>query len=157
MDSEVKIMLDRADNEILAAKALKRLSEEQKVQQELNIPDKTTFYSSVISHSYYSIFYAARAYLLFKKIKLSSEQGIHQQVYFKFRNIILEEPAGKEILELYEGIKTKAEMLLGIFSDEKRKRKAFTYETIAQANKSPAEESITNASIFLSHILLFIK
>jgi uncharacterized protein (UPF0332 family) len=157
MDSEVKIMLDRADNEILAAKALKRLSEEEKYQQELNIPDKTTFYSSVISHSYYSIFYAARAYLIFKKVKLSSEQGIHQQVYFKFRKIIVEEPAGKEILELYEGVRTKAEVLLGIFNDEKRKRKAFTYETISQANKSPAEESITNASTFFLHIQSFIK
>lgn len=157
MDSEVKIMLDRADNEIIAAKALKKLSEDEKAQQELSVPNKTTFYSSVISHSYYSIFYAARAYLISKGIKLSSEQGVHQQVYFQFKRIIIEEPSGKEMLELYEGIKTKAEVLLDIFSDEKRKRKMFTYETISQANRSPAEESIKNASTFFSHILEFVK
>lgn len=157
MDSEVKIMIDRADNELIAAKALKKLSEDAKAQQELNVPNKTTFYSSVISHSYYSIFYAARAYLISKKIKLSSEQGVHQQVYFQFKKAIVEEPAGKDMLELYEEIKTKAEVLLDILTDEKMKRKRFTYETISQANKSPAEESIKNASTFFSHILGFIK
>ena len=58
MDSEVRLLLDRADNELLAAMSLKKISEQDALNNNLSIPTPTTFYSSVISHSYYAIFYA---------------------------------------------------------------------------------------------------
>lgn len=61
MDSMVEIFLDRANNELLAAESLKKLSDEEKAKEDFHISGKTTFYSSVISHSYYAIFYAAKA------------------------------------------------------------------------------------------------
>jgi len=45
---------------------------------------------------------------------------------------------------------------LGIFKEEKWKRGHYTYKTIPQANKGPAEESIENAKTFLSNIIMLI-
>ena len=67
MDSMAEIYLERAGNELLAAESLKKLSEDEKAREEFSLPQSTTFYSSVISHSYYAIFYSAKAILL-KKI-----------------------------------------------------------------------------------------
>jgi len=58
MDSMVRIFLDRANNEIFAAESLKKLNEGERQKIDFNLPENVTFYSSVISHSYYSIFYA---------------------------------------------------------------------------------------------------
>ncbi len=46
---------------------------------------------------------------------------------------------------------------LQIFKDEKWKRGHFTYQTIPQANKEPAEQSINNAVTFLKNIKLIIE
>ena len=89
MDSKVRLLMDRAENEILAAQALKRLSEENSLKSEFNFPISTSFYSNVISHSYYAIFYIAKAYLLAKNVPLLSTQGQYQQVYFEFKKMFL--------------------------------------------------------------------
>jgi len=41
--------------------------------------------------------------------------------------------------------------------DEREKRTTFTYKTLPQANKEPAEKSIENAKFFISHIKSFLK
>ena len=66
MDLMIRIYLERAENEILASKSLKRLSEDEEAKKEFSIPPDTTFYSSVISHAFYAIFYATKALLLAK-------------------------------------------------------------------------------------------
>ncbi len=148
MDSEVKLLLDRADNELLAAKSLKKISEEDDLKNNLSIPTQTTFYSSVISHSYYSIFYCARATLLSVGIKISAP-FIHNKAYEQFKKEFVD--SGKldsHILEAYEKVLIKAEDLLQIMKDEKTKRGRFTYKTFPQANKDPAEDSIPLLSLF---------
>ena len=55
-------------------------TEDITVKTSLNVPDDMTFYSSVISHSYYSIFYAAKALLLTKKIITNSPE-IHKKTF----------------------------------------------------------------------------
>ncbi|MDD5651108.1 MAG: hypothetical protein PHF86_11945 [Candidatus Nanoarchaeia archaeon] len=152
MDSEVRLLLDRADNELITAKALKRISEEIDLKNNLSIPERTTFYSAVISHAYYSIFYSAKAALLSKGIKISAP-FIHNKAYDKFKKTFVD--SGKldiHILEVYETALVRAEDLLQIMKDEKIKRGKFTYKTLPQANKDPAEESINNATLFVSHI-----
>lgn len=151
MDSEVSMLLDRAENELVIALALDKLSEKEDLASPLDIPRGTTFYSSVISHCYYAIFNSAKAYLVSKKVKLE-KQGQHQQVYFAFRRMVKEGIIEKELLKIYEDLKVKAESLLEILNSEREKRKTFTYETVAQANKKPAEDSIKNAKEFISHI-----
>ena len=157
MDSEVKLLLDRADNELLTAKALKKISEEDALKNNLSVPTKTTFYSSVISHSYYSIFYSAMAALLSVGTKVSAP-FIHNKAYDEFKKAFVD--SGKldnHILEAYEKMLIRAEDLLQIMKDEKSKRGKFTYKTFPQANKNPAEDSINNATLFISHIKNMLK
>src|SRR3989344_4754466 len=157
MDSEVKLLLERADNTIIVAKALNKLSEGGEEAVSLKIPEGTTFYSLVISQSYYAIFYSAKAYLSFKGINLGSKQGQHQLVYFKFKDLVKKKIIDEELLKIYEEVKIKAEDLLEILSEERDKRKKFTYEIHSQANKEPAEQSLNNYQFFISHIKKFIE
>ncbi len=152
MDLKVSLLIDRGENEILAAQVLKKLSEEDSLKIEFDLPISTSFYSSVISHAYYSIFYCAKAYLIHKNISLLLKQGQHQQVYFEFRKLVNKGIIETELLNIYEDVKGKAEVLLDILKTEKDKRTNFSYETIPQANKQPAEDSLNNAIFFISHI-----
>ena len=152
MDSEVRLLLDRADNELITAKSLKKISEEETLKNSLLIPSSITFYSSVISHSYYSIFYAAKAALLNEEIKITAP-FIHNKMYEQFKKEFVDNgKLDKYILEAYKRVLIRAEELLQIMKNEKNKRGKFTYKTFPQANKSPAEESINNATLFVLHI-----
>jgi uncharacterized protein (UPF0332 family) len=149
MDSKIKIYLTRAEDEIRLAKTMFNLSDKPNIKKILGANPDDSFYSSVISHAYYSIFYCTKAYLLFKDYKFS-EQGQHQAVYFGFKKLVLQGIVDKELLELYEKVLIKASALLEIFKEERFKRTNFTYQTIPQANIGPAKESIENAIKFVS-------
>ncbi len=152
MDSEVKLLLERAENELDLAKVIFILTENKNLQSEIFHLDKTqTFYSSVISHSYYCIFYSAKAYLLMKGIKTDAPE-VHKKTFEAFKKFVNKGIVSKELLKLYEEVLIKAETLLGIFKSEKRKRGEFTYQRIAQANKEPANQSLENAKTFFSNI-----
>ena len=60
MDSEVKIYLTRSENELRLANALFKISQDDRLKDEVEVYIGDTFYSAVISHAYYSIFYMAR-------------------------------------------------------------------------------------------------
>jgi len=152
MDSQVEIFIKRANNELLVAEALRKLSEEIKYKGEFSIPQNETFYSSVISHSYYAIFYAAKAILLTKNIKTTSP-NIHRTTYDLFEKTFVKTGVlDKKLLQIYTDIVVKAGDLLEIFKDEKWKRGNFTYQVIAQANKTPADDSLKNAKSFVANI-----
>ena len=151
MDSEVELSIKRMENELIAARALFFLSELAEAKTLLKVPSRETFYSSAIGHAYYAIFYGAKAYLIKKGMKFS-EQGQHQAVYYAFRKFVRQGKIAAELLELYEEVKVKADMLLEILEKEEENRTKFTYKTLAQANKAPADESIKNAEIFLNEI-----
>ena len=51
----------------------------------------------------------------------------------------------------------RADELLEIFKNEKWKRGNFTYNTIPQVNKEPAEDSLKNAKLFISNIIKVIE
>ncbi len=157
MDSKVRLLMDRAENEILVAQALKKLSEEVSLKKEFDFSPSASFYSNVIGHSYYAIFYCAKAYLIANNIHLKEMQGQHQQVYFEFRKLVEKGLIDIELLRIYDDIKVKAEYLLEILKTERDKRTSFTYETLPQANKQPAEDSLNNALFFISHIKKFLS
>ena len=157
MGSMVEIFLERANNEILAAESLKRLSEETRSKEEFRLPQKITFYSSVISHSYYAIFYAAKAILLTKNIKTSAPE-VHKKTFNEFRkNLVDTGILDVMLLQIYKKLVIRADELLQIFKGEKWKRGNFTYKTIPQANKEPAEDSLKNAKFFVSNITKVIE
>lgn len=155
MDLKDNLLLERAEHEISTAELLLKLSEDSELRILLNIPSGVTFYSAVISHSYYSIFYSAKLYLISKGITIP-EQGQHNAVYQGFKKMVKIGELDKSLLEIYDNAKVKAEVLLAILDDEGEKRTQYTYKTIPQANKEPAEKSIENAKFFVSHIRKFI-
>ncbi len=154
MDSKdkIKIFLERAGNDLLIAKSLKKLSEDEEAKNNFIIPKETTFYSAVISHSYYAIFYAAKAILLMKNIETSSPE-VHKKTFEEFeKNFVKTGELDLNLLEIYKKMIVRADELLGIFKNEKWKRGNFTYNTLPQANKEPAEDSIKNSTHFIANI-----
>ena len=151
MDIRVKGYLDRAENEIVLAKANFELSTKQKIKSVLNIPLNKTFFNNVISESYYAIFYSAKAFLLSVNIKTETPEE-HKKTYNEFKKIIESKKLNKQLAEIYEEESNKAETLLKIFFNERKNRGRFTYNLNANANMPFAEQSIKNARFFASTI-----
>jgi len=157
MVSMTDLLLSRAENELVTATKLKEMSENSEIQKFMEIPPNMTFYSSVISHSYYAIFYAAKAILYKEGIK-TDKPNVHQKTLHAFNKFLVKTgKLDKALLEIYEDIVIKAEALLDIFSKEKGKRGEFTYETLPQANEEPAKTSLDNAKLFVSNIKKVIE
>ena len=152
MDSDTKLYLERAGNELRLAEIIMQMSINKDLQTKIPTIDKPdTYFSSVISHAYYSIFYTAKAYLIMKGIITKAPEE-HKKTYDEFRRLVSQGIIDKELLVLYERVLVKAEELLGIFKVEKKKRGEFTYQRMPQANLEPAKESLENAKTFLKHI-----
>jgi len=156
MDLGDETLIERAEHEIVLSELLNKLSGNIPEREALNVSVGITFYSAVISHAYYSIFYSAKYYLRSKNIVIP-EQGQHNFVYRKFKKLAKTGELDKELLEIYEDAKVKAETLLLILEDEEKKRTEYTYKTYPQANKAPAEKSIENAKFFVAHIRKFVE
>ena len=152
MDLNYKLYLERADNELKLAEIIFNLSENKELQLNIfKISDPETYFSSVISHSYYCIFYCAKAYLAKKGIKTYPPEE-HKKTYEEFANFVKKGVLDKELLVIYENELIKAESLLEIFKIEKKKRGEFTYKKLPQANKQPASESLENSRKFFKYI-----
>ncbi len=109
-------------SEINAAKILLAVSDNDENKKEFNIEKEATFYSSVISHSYYSIFYSAKALLLTKNIKTSSPE-VHKKTFEHFKKTFVDTGIlDVKLLIIYNKMILKADQLLQIFKDEKWKR-----------------------------------
>jgi len=151
MDFEHKIYLLRAENELNLSLIIMKLSEDSKLQISVFSMKEDTYYSAVISHAYYSIFYAAKAYLLFKGIKTSAPEE-HKKTFDEFSKFVNAGVIDVELLNIYKNLLIKADTLLHIFEFEKGKRGRFTYKRIPQANHEPAQESISNAKLFFNNL-----
>lgn len=153
MNDEAELYLQRAENELVAAQMLFDISGNPLLQKEqFKLEKEFTFYSSVISHSYYCIFYAAKSSLIKIGIKTEAPE-VHKKTLEAFEKYLVK--TGKldvELLKIYQKIVVRAEELLGIFSKEKWKRGRFTYQKLPQANREPAKESFDNASFFFKNI-----
>jgi uncharacterized protein (UPF0332 family) len=152
MDSKVKLYLERAENELRISLILYKLSQNKEEKLKLGAIEDDTFYSSVISHAYYSIFYSAKAILLTKEIKTESPE-VHKKTLDEFKKFFIDSGIlDLELLKIYSKMVKRADELLFLFKEEKRKRGHFVYKTIPQANIEPAKESIENAKKFLTSI-----
>ena len=152
MDSMVRLYIHRAENEIVVAEKVKEMSDHDDIREFMQIPRDMTFYSAVISHSYYSIFYTAKAILLTKGIKTDSPE-VHKKTLDAFKEHFVDTGIlDVKLLEIYKKMVVRADELLQIFKEERKKRGDFTYKTLSQANQEPAEDSIKNAKTFVSNI-----
>jgi len=152
MDLNYSLYLERANNEIKFADIALFVSNNKNVQTNvMKIEEPETYYSAVISHAYYCIFYSAKAYLAKKGIKTEAPEE-HKKTYEEFKRLVFQGIVDKELLKIYDDIIIKADTLLGIFKAEKKKRGEFTYQKLSQANLEPANKSLENAKTFLKHI-----
>src|SRR3989344_8377294 len=148
MDSDAKLYLQRAQNELKLAEIVMQISINKDIQTKIPEIDKPdTYFSSVITHGYYSIFYTTKAYLIMKGIITKAPEE-HKKTYEEFKKLVSQGIVDEELLNLYEEVLVKAEELLVIFKVEKKKRGEFTFQRLAQANKEPAKESLENAKTF---------
>ena len=158
MSDESELYLQRAENELVAAQMLFDISSNPNIQKEqFKLEKDFTFYSTVISHSYYCIFYSAKAILIKEKIKTEAPE-IHKKTLEAFETYLVK--TGKldvELLKIYKKMIVRAEELLEIFSREKGKRGEFTYKKLPQANKEPAKDSLDNASLFFKNINKIVR
>lgn len=151
MDSSYKLYLERSHNELNLSVIIKKISDDQKMQVEIFGVKGDTYYSAVISHAYYSVFYAAKTYLLSKGVKTQAPEE-HRKTFDEFSKRVHSGELDMELLKIYNDMLIKADTLLHIFELEKGKRGKFTYKRIPQANQEPAQESISNAKVFFNSI-----
>jgi len=151
MDSEYKIYLSRAQNEFNLSMMIQKISDDERLQVEIFGMKADTYYSATIAHAYYSIFYAAKAYLLLKGIKTQAPEE-HKKTYEAFSKLVRNGVVDVELLRIYRNMLIKADTLLHIFKWEKGKRGRFTYKRIPQANQEPAQESVRNSKIFFNSL-----
>ncbi|MGV8163124.1 MAG: hypothetical protein ACP5N2_07365 [Candidatus Nanoarchaeia archaeon] len=156
MDFEEKIYIERAESKLLLANVNFNISTNKKLKEELGVPIDKTFFNDVISLAYYGIFYCAKAYLLANGVKTTVPEE-HKKTYEGFRNFVDSGKVDRQLLELYEIETQKAEVLLKIFFDEKRKRGIFTYNIKSDANIPVAKESLENSRKFIAMIKLLLK
>jgi len=158
MKDKAKLYIQRAENELIAAQILFKISNNPKLQKEqFRLEKNFTFYSLTISRSYYCIFYSAKAILLENGIETKAPE-VHKKTLEAFEKHLVK--TGKldlELLRIYKRMIMRADELLGIFSREKRKRGEFTYQKLPQANMDPAKESFDNASKFFKTINKILK
>ena len=89
MDST--LYLERAENELELAKIVFKITDEKDIQENVfSIKQPLTFFSAVISHSYYCIFYAAKAYLIQKGVKTAPPEE-HRKTYDGFKKLLMQE------------------------------------------------------------------
>ncbi|MBI2140222.1 HEPN domain-containing protein [Candidatus Woesearchaeota archaeon] len=157
MDSKVEMFLKRARGEIDAAEVLFNVSGKKELKEALSLAEESTFYSGAVSHAYYSIFYCAKAMLLCLCIETSSPD-IHKKTFEKFKKSFVDTGEfDAKLFLIYQEMIVRAEALLGIYREEKKKRGDFTYHTIPQANREPAEQSLKNAKVFYKHCNAYLS
>lgn len=155
MDSEVNLYLIRAEDEFLLSEKDMYISTNIKAKKILGIPIDKTFFYSVITHAYYSIFYCAKSYLLNKGIKTNPPEE-HKKTYKAFEKFVKNGILDKELLRIYKEEIIKADSLIKIFKLEKKKRGFFTYNLKSEANIPYAIESIENARKFVSMVKILL-
>lgn len=87
MNSNSEIYIKRAKNEINLSKIIMKVSDDDNLQKDVFEMPNDTYYSAVISHAYYSIFYMTKAYLLTKGIKVEAPEE-HRKAYEEFKKLV---------------------------------------------------------------------
>ena len=90
MDSDLReqLYLNRAKNEFDLAKAIFKLSNESDLKLEFGLKGDSTFFSNVISSSYYCIFYSAKAILINEGIKTNAPE-VHKKTLEAFETYLV--------------------------------------------------------------------
>jgi uncharacterized protein (UPF0332 family) len=113
--NEEQLYLHRAETELVTSEILQEISQNEKLQEQFKLEKQFTFYSAVIAHAYYAIFYSAKAILAKENIKTTSPE-VHKKTIFEFKkHLILMGKLDVELLKIYKKLLIRAEELLNIF------------------------------------------
>ena len=88
MKSKIDLYLKRANSELDSANILFKISNNNNMKKLFLINEDSTFYSGVISHSYYTIFYCAKAMLLSEDINTKAPH-VHKKTIDVFEKIFI--------------------------------------------------------------------
>ena len=100
MSDETDLYLQRAENELISAQMLFDISSNKIIQKEqFKLEKEFTFYNAVISHSYYCIFYSAKAILIKDGIKTDAPE-VHKKTLEAFeKHLVKKEGYGEWVKE----------------------------------------------------------
>ena len=153
----IGLMVKKASNNLKLARIVMRISDAKEVKEFLGLAEKDSFYDWVIITAYYAMYFAAQALLATKKVRIQRIR-VHEATLYAFAHyFIVNKQLEEELFFLYEDAERKAEELFTALSEERKKRGQFTYERLPKANQPPAQESIKNASAFVSAIEGILK
>ncbi len=157
-----QFFMDKALNSLQTSKRLFEISEDEN--------DSLEAYMWVVNTAYYSMFYAATSLLARFNKKINVEVGIHQLTYcsLAYYFIVDDNKFQKHFIEQYKESYNNAEQLLQIsdersieiaenFGFEKSKRKTFTYDVGAIAERNKAKTSLDRAQAFLNEVRKIIE
>jgi uncharacterized protein (UPF0332 family) len=163
VEGEVKFFLNKAEQALMTADCLIRISDNAELKKNFAFPSQFESYVWIINTSYYSMFYTATALLAFHGYRIKSEQGIHALTYNALIYYFLDndKKLEKHILEKYQQVEKEAAELLQLAQEEARghiervkfemeKRRIFTYYMGISAEKSKATTSFERAKEFLT-------
>ena len=104
-----ELYLRRARNELNLSVMVMKISEDPKLQMGLfSMPYEDTYFSAVISHAYYCIFYAAKSYLLIKGVKTKPPEE-HRKTYEAIERLAKEGVIDIDLLKAYRELMIRAE------------------------------------------------
>lgn len=112
MDSKVNLYLKRARTELNMGLLLLKTSNNE-ILNRFDIPIEETFYSGVISHCYYSIFFCAKSMLLSKGIETKAPE-IHKKTLDAFKEQFIDTGLlDTKLFMIYKQMVVRAQFLLG--------------------------------------------
>jgi uncharacterized protein (UPF0332 family) len=151
MVSKIEAYLGKAENNLVLAKHVYELSTHACLRDAMNLEKDMTFLGEVVSLSYYSIFYAAKAYTISNGIK-TCPPNEHVDLHEALERDLHSRWFGENPREVCEALMIDSRKLSDIFLYEKAKRGSSTYEPASKVRLRNAEISIENAEIFLISI-----
>ena len=79
--------MKRAQNELNLSIMIMKISDDKEMQVSIFKVPEDTYNSAVISHAYYCIFYAAKAYILTEGIKTEAPEE-HKKTFEQFSKLV---------------------------------------------------------------------
>jgi uncharacterized protein (UPF0332 family) len=146
MASKVENYLEKSESKLLLAKNSYSLSTNSYLRELSGLPREMTFFNETAQQSYFSIFYAAKAYLISNNFE-TFPPGEHSSTY-----------NGLERELNCNGVDSiTAKRLMWIYYKERLNRGKSTYDPGFQLDGPAAKISISHAEEFLSAISSLIE
>jgi len=147
--------LRNARHNLLVAKMMMGVIENENIKKQLVLPDDFQCYSWVIAISYYAMYHAALSALA----KQDYESDDHQATKYALAKLyVIKDELEKEALELFDqGKKILEEEYIVTLDDARKKDKAARYSANPEYEKTKAEEIMKDAKKFVKRLAEIIE